>query len=72
MNDSALQSRDMNIYDEAYNVLSESQNVQFVLDCARRYFGGKQTAAPVWEILSVNNAKALADISGYLINSNAD
>lgn len=64
--DAAPQQRDMNIYDEAYNAMSETQNVQLVLDCARRYFAGEQTAEPVWEILSDKPARAVRDISEYL------
>ena len=71
VDDDAPQRRDMNIYDEAYNAMSTSQNVQLVIDCARRYFGGEHTEAPVWEVLSVKNAKAVTDISGYLRNENA-
>ncbi len=48
--------------------MSTTQNVQLVLDCARRYFAGEHTEKPVWEILSVKNAKAVTDISGYLRN----
>lgn len=71
VDDDNPQRRDMNIYNEAYKAMSESQNVQLVFDCARRYFGGEQTVAPVWEILSVKTAKAVADISNYLRNENA-
>ena len=66
--DEAPQRRDMNIYDEAYDALSTSQDVQSVLDCARRYFRGEQTEAPVWEIMSTKPAKAVGDISEYLRN----
>ena len=64
--DSAPQQRDMNIYDEAYNAMSEKQNVQLVLACARRYFAGEQTTNPVWEIMSDKPARAVKDISDYL------
>ncbi|MBQ9120749.1 MAG: hypothetical protein IJY12_00090 [Clostridia bacterium] len=66
VDDDVPQRRDMNIYDEAYNAMSESQNIPLVLDCARRYFGGEQTVAPVWEILSTKTAKAITDVSNYL------
>lgn len=66
VDDEEPQRRDMNIYDEAYNAMSESQDVQFVLDCARRYFKGEQTDEPVWEILSEKKATAVADISSVL------
>lgn len=64
--DAAPQRRDMNLYDEAYSAMSETQDVQTVLGCARRYFAGEQTAEPVWEILSDKPAKAVADITSYL------
>ena len=66
VDDVAPQWRDMKIYDEAYNAMSETQNVQLVLDCARRYFTGAQTAEPVWEILSEKPARAVKDITIYL------
>lgn len=69
--DDTPQKRDMNIYDEAYEVMSTSQDVQSVLDCARRYFSGMATAEPTWEILSDKAAEAVTDISIYLRNDNA-
>ena len=64
--DIAPQRRDMNIYDEAYNAMSDKQDVSLVLSCARRYFAGEHTADPVWEILSDKPAIAVKDISTYL------
>lgn len=64
--DPAPQRRDMNIFDEAYNAMSERQDVSFVLDSARRYFSGAQSAKPVWEILSEKPARAVKDISDCL------
>lgn len=64
--DEAPQRRDMRIYDEAYNAMSETQDVQLVLACARRYFAGEQTAEPVWEIMSDKPAMAVKDITNYL------
>lgn len=66
LDDDAPQKRDMNIYDEAYDAMAESQNISLVIDCARRYFNGEQTDKPVWEILSSKNANAVADISSVL------
>ena len=66
VDDNNPQRRDMNIYDEAYNAMSETQNISLVLDCARRYFSGEQTEEPVWEILSDKNANAVADLSSVL------
>lgn len=64
--DETPQRRDMNIYDEAYNAMSENQDVQLVLACARRYFAGEHTAEPVWEIMSDKPARAVRDISDCL------
>lgn len=66
VDDAAPQMRDMNVYDEAYNAMSETQDVQLVLACARRYFAGEQTAEPVWEIMSDKPARAVKDITDYL------
>ena len=66
VDDVAPQRRDMNIYDEAYNAMSETQDVKLVLSCARRYFAGEQTAEPVWEIMSDKPAKVVKDISEYI------
>lgn len=68
--DTAPQRRDMNIYDEAYDAMSETQDISLVLACARRYFSGEKTENPVWEILSDKPAKAVKDITGYLRSEN--
>ena len=70
LDDNSPQKRDMSIYDNAFDAISESQDVQFVLSCARRYFEGKQTSDPIWEILSDKPARAITDISSYLKNVN--
>ena len=64
--ETCLQRRDMNIYNEAYDAMSETQNIPLVLDCARRYFSGQKSATPAWEILSAGPAKAVADITEQL------
>ena len=64
--DPAPQRRDMCVYDEAYEAMASKQNIQFVLNCARRYFSGQHTEEPVWEILSDKPAKAVEDITSYL------
>ena len=64
--EACLQKRDMNIFNEAYDAMSETQNIPLVLDCARRYFSGQQSATPAWEILSAGPAKAVADITEQL------
>lgn len=57
---------DMRVYDEAYTAMEEREDVPMVLNCARRYFSGGQTASPVWEIMSDKPAKAIKDIT-YLL-----
>ena len=57
---------DMRLYDEAYEAMDGRQDVHAVLDCARRYFAGEQSADPVWELLSSRPAKAVKDITAYL------
>lgn len=57
---------DMRLYDEAYDAMSECQDVQTVLDSARRYFAGEHSADPVWELLSQRPAKAVRDLTAYL------
>lgn len=64
--DATPQYRDMNLFNKAYDAMSETQDVSLVLTCARRYFAGEQTPDPVWEILSDKPAKAVKDISQYI------
>lgn len=66
VDDVVPQRRDMNIYDKAYEAMSKSQDIEYVLTCARRYFAGEHTTDPVWEILSDKNAKSVVDISYIL------
>ena len=60
------QTLDMRIYDEAYSAMEEREDVDFVLDCARRYFRGERSANPVLEIMSEKSAKAVNDITEQL------
>ena len=64
--DSDLQRFDMRIFDEAYEAMSDRQDVAAVLDCAKRYFAGKQTQKPIWEILSAKPLIAVKDVTGEL------
>lgn len=66
VDDEQPQILDMRVYDEAYTAMEEREDVQFVLNCARRYFAGEQTAEPVWEIMSDKPARAVKDITDYL------
>lgn len=68
LRDEDPQKRDMRIFDEAYDAMEERQDVQTVLNCARRYFADSQSEKPVWEILSDRPAKAVRDLTAYLKN----
>lgn len=61
-----VEKRDMRVYDEAYTAMEEREDVETVLECARRYFAGDQTDNPVWEITSEKPAKAVKDITFHL------
>ncbi|MGN1016027.1 MAG: hypothetical protein ACI4PL_03435 [Faecousia sp.] len=63
---SAVEKRDMRIFDEAYEAMDDREDVRTVLACARRYFAGGQTSEPVWELLSDKPARAVKDITDYL------
>lgn len=57
------------LYDQIYkaeDAMSETQDVNLVLSCARRYFAGEQTTESVWEIMSDKPAKVVKDISEYI------
>jgi len=66
VDDTTPQRRDMCIYDEAYDAMKQSQDIEYALACARRYFVGEQTESPIWELLSDKCAKAVEDISHLL------
>ena len=57
---------DMCVFDEAYDVMLERQDLQFVIDSARKYFSGEHTAEPIWEVMSDKPAKAVKDITDCL------
>lgn len=56
----------MLFFDEAYDVMLETQDIKIVIDCARRYFEGAHTSTPVWEIISDKPAKAVKDVTFIL------
>ena len=58
---------DMLFFDEAYDVMLETQDIEAVVECVRRYFGGKHTNTPIWEIISDKPAKAVKDIT-FILN----
>ena len=57
---------DMCVFDEAYDVMLERQDLQFVIDSARKYFTGEHTSEPIWEIMSDKPAKAVKAITDCL------
>lgn len=66
LEDENPQKCDMLLYDEAYDAMSEKQDVAAVLSCARKYFSGEHGSAPIWEIMSDKPAVAVKDISHFL------
>lgn len=64
--DEAPQKRDMVLFDNAFDDLWDTDNIQTAVDCARKYFRGEHTESPVWEIMSDKPAKAVKDISYIL------
>lgn len=70
--DEAPERRDMRLYDEAYTAMEDRQDVAAVLACARRYFAGEASAAPVWELLSDKPARAVRDLTASLAQEKGD
>lgn len=66
LQDHAPQRRDMGLFDQAYDAMRGSQEIQTVLDCAHRYFTGEPSARPIWELLSGQPAKAVTDLTAIL------
>ena len=64
--DEMPQKRDMLLFDEAFDAMWDNDDIHTAIDCARRYFKGEHTAAPIWEIMSEKPAKAVKDISFIL------
>jgi hypothetical protein len=58
--------RDISIYDAAYDVIHDRQDVDVALAYARRYFAGEHGDEPNWEYLSAGDATAVSDISHFL------
>ena len=56
----------MSLYDEAYDALEGSRDLQKAAACARTYFSGEQSADPFWELLSERPARILREVSGVL------
>ncbi|MCM1056502.1 MAG: hypothetical protein NC517_02705 [Firmicutes bacterium] len=66
LDDDAACRYDMSLYDRAYDAMEDTQDVQTVLTCARKYFAGEHTERPVWEILSDKNILITEDITALL------
>lgn len=60
--DERPQSFDMSIYDAAYKAMGKNHDLKLIRDCAREYYGGARTAAPVMEILSDKPATVIRKI----------
>lgn len=67
LEDEAPQKRDMLLFDEAFDAMWDSDDMQTAIDRARRYFRGEHTAAPVWELMSDRPAKAAKDVT-FILN----
>ena len=65
LTDDAPDRFDMRIYDEAYDAMCEV-DIQRVIACARRYYSGECSDAPVMEIVSDQKAVAVKDITEFL------
>lgn len=63
VDDPAPQRCDMLLFDEAYDAMWDHDDLQTVLNCARRYFAGKGTSHPVWELMSAASAIAVQDLT---------
>ena len=61
-----LHKFDMCVFDEAYDIMLERQDLPFVIESARKYFSGDHTTEPMWEIMSDKPAKAVKDITDCL------
>lgn len=66
VDDPSPQRRDMSLYDEAYDALEGSRDLQKAAACARAYFSGEQSADPFWELLSERPARILREVPGVL------
>ena len=64
--DEVPQKRDMILFDNAFDNLWDTDDIQTAIDCARKYFRGEHTESPVWEIMSDKPAKAVKDITYIL------
>lgn len=61
--------RDMSLYDTAYDIMSEKQDLNAIMELARQYYAGKHSTFPIWEYLSDIPAENLRDIT-FVLNDN--
>ena len=61
-----LEKRDITIFDEAYDAISEKQDIESAIRHARRYFESEHNYKPIFEYLSAEKAIAQKDISNML------
>lgn len=66
VNDEHINKRDMSLYDAAYDVMSDRQDVTAVIELARQYYAGNQSDNPIWEYLSDSTAEITRDITFML------
>lgn len=58
--------RDMSLFDDAFDALSERQDAKEAAALARRYFAGERSDHPVWEYLSDKYAEVVRDVTFVL------
>lgn len=59
---------DMLLFDEAFDVMLNTKSIKGVIECARKYFSGKCSREPVWEIMSDKSAIVTKDVTEMLID----
>ena len=62
----SLEMRDISVYDEAYDLINDRQDIEGAIGLARKYFSGGHGDEPRWEYLSAADAVAVKDISHLL------
>ena len=62
----SLETRDISLYDAAYDALNDRQDTDAAIELARKYFSGERGDEPIWEYLSAGDAVAVKDVSHFL------
>ena len=57
---------DMRLFDAAYDLLWEREDLPALMGIARQYFRGEGSEHPVWELLSTGTGRAVEDLSHLL------